>query len=226
MGLYATCLSNGPPVLRDATVDSTLVTELQERIEEKRETITAVPGTGSVLGVWGYGGNIYAFRNKTGGATSGMYKSTSAGWSEVDLGTVLNFNATTINGEMVIGAILTGAGGASGTIAGVSYNGNWDTGGQGTVVLTSVTGTFVDGEALSCPTLSFDGGIVEISDGDTMTVAVSPEVAPVIVSPSDISTIPPSNDNVGQLKASPSTKVPVTLVKTTVPCPPVSQLPL
>ena len=179
MGLYATCLSNGPPVLRDATVDSTLVTELQERIEEKRETITVVPGTGSVLGVWGYSGDIYAFRNKTGGATAGMYKSTTAGWSEVDLGTVLNFNATTINGEMVIGAILSGAGGASGTIAGVSYFGNWDTGARGTVVLTSVTGTFVDGEALSCPTLSFDGGIVEISEEDTITGATSGETATV-----------------------------------------------
>jgi len=114
MGLYATCLSNGPPVLRDATIDSTLVTELQERIEEKRETITVVPGTGSVLGVWGYSGDIYAFRNKTGDATAGMYKSTDAGWSEIDLGTALNFNATTINGEMVVGAVLSGAGGAMG----------------------------------------------------------------------------------------------------------------
>ena len=51
MGLYATCLAHGPPVLRDATADSTLVTELQERIEEKRETITKVPGEGNVLGV-------------------------------------------------------------------------------------------------------------------------------------------------------------------------------
>jgi len=73
MGLYATCLSNGPPVLRDATADSTLVTELQERIEEKRETITVVPGEGNVLGVWGYNGDVYAFRNKTGGASAGMY---------------------------------------------------------------------------------------------------------------------------------------------------------
>ena len=77
MGLYATCLSYGPPVLRDATADSTLVDELQERIEEKRETITVVPGEGNVLGVWGYLGDLYAFRNKTGGVTAGMYKATA-----------------------------------------------------------------------------------------------------------------------------------------------------
>tara|TARA_R110000824_G_scaffold220380_4_gene407540 strand:+ start:3480 stop:5393 length:1914 start_codon:yes stop_codon:yes gene_type:complete len=177
MGLYATCLSNGPPVLRDATADSTLVTELQERIEEKRETITVVPGEGSILGVWEYTGDIYAFRNKTGGATAGMYKSTSTGWSEIDLGTALNFDSTTIDGEMVVGAALTGAGGATGTIACVSYNGNWDVGAEGTVVLTGITGTFVDDENLSSPTLSFDGGSVEILEGDTITGATSGETA-------------------------------------------------
>ena len=177
MGLYATCLSNGPPVLRDATADSTLVTELQERIEEKRETITVVPGEGNVLGVWGYNGDVYAFRNKTGGASAGMYQSTSTGWSEVDLGTVLNFDSTTASGEMVVGAVLTGAGGATGTIAGVSYYGNWDTGAEGTVVLTGIIGTFVDDENLSSPTLSFDGGSVEILEGDTITGATSGETA-------------------------------------------------
>ena len=179
MGLYATSLSYGPPVLRDATTDSTLVTELQERIEEKRETITVVPGEGNVLGVWGYSGDIYAFRNKTGGASAGMYQSTSAGWSEVDLGTALNFDSTTTNGEMVVGAVLTGAGGATGTIAGVSYYGNWDTGASGTVVLTSVTGTFVTDENLSSPTIAFDVGSVEILEGDAIVGGASGQTATV-----------------------------------------------
>ena len=168
MGLYATCLSNGPPVLRDATADSTLVAELQERIEEKRETITVVPGEGNVLGVWGYNGNIYAFRNKTGAATAGMYKATASGWEEIDLGTALNFDGTTLNGEMVLGAVLTGAGGATGTIAAVSYHGNWDIGAEGTVVLTDVTGTYVYNEVLTVPTISFDAGDVEILEGDVV----------------------------------------------------------
>ena len=179
MGLYATCLSHGPPVLRDATADSTLVTELQERIEEKRETITVVPGEGNVLGVWGYLGDLYAFRNKSGGATAGMFKATTAGWTEIDLGTALNFDGTTLNGEMVIGAVLTGAGGATGTIAGVSYHGNWDTGAEGTVVLTDVTGTYVDDEVLTMPTISFDGGDVEILVGDVVQGLTSGETATV-----------------------------------------------
>jgi len=179
MGLYATSLSNSAPVLRDATADSSLLPELQTRIEEKRETIDVVPGEGSVLGVWGYLGDLYSFRNKSGGASAGMYKATSAGWTEIDLGTALNFDGTTGNGEMVIGSILTGAGGASGTVAGVTYYGNWDTGAEGTVVLTGVTGTFVNNETLSTPTLSFDGGDVEILEGDTIVGASSGKTATV-----------------------------------------------
>ena len=179
MGVLATGLSYGPPVLRDATTDSSLLPELQTRIEEKRDTIDVVPGEGSVLGVWGYLGVLYAFRNKSGGASAGMYKATAAGWTEVDLGTALNFDGTTGNGEMVLDSVLTGAGGASGTVAGITYYGNWDTGAEGTVVLTGVTGTFVDDEALSSPTLSFDGGDVEILKGDTIVGATSGETATV-----------------------------------------------
>ena len=94
MGLYATSFSDGPPVLRDATVDSSLVTELRTAIEDQRNLIQIVPGEGGVNGVWVYNGDIYAFRNKTGGATAGMYKSTSTGWEEVSLGTALNFDST------------------------------------------------------------------------------------------------------------------------------------
>ena len=95
MGLYATSLSYGPPVLRDADADASLVSELQSAIEDQRSSITIVPGEGSVLGVWVFSGDVYAFRNKSGSATAGMYKSTSTGWSEVDLGTALNFDGTT-----------------------------------------------------------------------------------------------------------------------------------
>ena len=179
MGLYATCLSNGPPVLRDATVDSSLVDELQARIEEKRETITVVPSEGNVLGVWVYSGDLYAFRNKSGAATAGMYKATTAGWTEISLGTALNFDGTSTNGEFIVDSVITGAGGATGTIAGVTYYGNWDTGAKGTVVLTGITGTFVDDENLTSPTLSFDAGTVEIKENDVITGASSGKTATV-----------------------------------------------
>ena len=127
MGVYATSLSYGPPVLRDASADASLLTELQAAIEDQRSNINIVPGEGSVLGVWVFGGNVYSFRNKTGAATAGMYKSTSTGWSEIDLGTALNFDSTTTNGEFVVGSVITGAAGATGTVAAVSYSGLWET---------------------------------------------------------------------------------------------------
>ena len=116
----------------------------------------------AVLGVWVFSGDTYAFRNKSGGATAGMYKSTPTGWDEVDLGTALNFDGTTTNGEFVVGSIITGAGGAVGTVAAVSYYGLWELGGKGSVVLTEISGTFVDDENLLSPTLAFDAGTTEI----------------------------------------------------------------
>jgi len=103
MGILATGLSYGPPVLRDADVDASLLTELQAAQEDQRDIISVVPGEGDILGVWVYSGDVYAFRNKSGSVTAGMYKSTSTGWTEVDLGTALNFDGTTTAGEPVPG---------------------------------------------------------------------------------------------------------------------------
>jgi len=179
MGLLATSLSYGPPVLRDADADASLVSELQTAIEDQRSNITVVSGEGGILGVWVFGGVVYAFRNKSGGATAGMYKSTSTGWSEIDLGTALNFDGTTTNGEFVTGSVVTGAGGATGTVAAVAYHRLWELGASGRVVLTDITGTFVDNENLSSPTIAFDAGTKEIKEDDVITGASSGKTATV-----------------------------------------------
>ena len=103
MGLLATALSYASPALQEVYDGATIVAGARTAIEDQRAKIGAVPGEGSVLGVWVYGANVYAFRNKSGGATAGMYKSTSTGWSEVDLGTALNFDGTVVAGEPVPG---------------------------------------------------------------------------------------------------------------------------
>lgn len=185
MGIYATAYAYGDPVLRDADADASLVSELRERIENQRNLITIVPGEGSVLGVWVYNGNIYAFRNKVGGATAGMYKSSSTGWQEVDLGQALNFDGTTTNGEPTPGdsgtpTTLEGAtSGASADLAGISYTGLWETGASGTMVLANISGGFLDDEDIQMPLLAFDTGTSEISAGDTITGASSSETAEV-----------------------------------------------
>lgn len=183
MGIYATAFTYGPPVLRDADADASLVAELRTKIEDQRDNINIVPGEGSVRGVWVYNGDIYAFRNKTGGATAGMYKSSSSGWVEVDLGQALNFDSTTDSGEPTPGdsgtpTEITGAtSGATGNLAGITYNGLWELGATGTMVLTDITGGFSDGEDLQMSLLNFDGGSEEIFAGDTVTGETSGETA-------------------------------------------------
>ena len=184
MGLLATAISYGPPVLRETYSGSTIAPEARTAIEDQRSNITIVPGEGSVLGVWVFNGDVYAFRNKSGGVTAGMYKSTSTGWSEVDLETALNFDGTVVAGEPVPGdsgtpTTITGAGGGQGDLMGISYSGDWTTGAKGTMVLTNITGVFVDNEVLSMPLLAFDTGSVEISQGDSLVGSTSGKTATV-----------------------------------------------
>ena len=185
MGILATSLSYGPPVLRDADVDSSLVSELQAAIEDQRSIINIVPGEGDVMGVWVFKGNVYAFRNKSGGATAGMYKSTATGWSEIDLGTALNFDGTVKNGEPIPGdtgtptTIVGASSGAQGDLAAITYYGDWDFGAAGAMVLTNITGTFTDNENLNMPLLAFTSGSIEMTEGDTIVGASSGKTATV-----------------------------------------------
>ena len=48
-----------------------------------RALIAAVPGSGKILGVQMFQGNVYAFRNTADGLAAKMYKSTASGWEEV-----------------------------------------------------------------------------------------------------------------------------------------------
>jgi len=185
MGVLATALSYGPPVLRDADVDASLVSELQAAIEDQRSNINIVPGEGDVLGVWVFNGDVYAFRNKSGGATAGMYKSTSTGWTEIDLGIALNFDSTVIAGEPVPGNIGTATtlkgvtSNAQGDLMGISYHGLWSQGAAGNMVLINVTGTFEDNESLKMPLLAFDTGDTELSAGDDIVGGTSGKTATV-----------------------------------------------
>lgn len=58
--------------------------------EEYRGDIAAVPGSGSILGVWVYDGNVYAFRNHTDGLSAKMWVATTSGWDEIVTGVTLN----------------------------------------------------------------------------------------------------------------------------------------
>jgi hypothetical protein len=117
--------------------------------DDYRTNISAVPGSGSVLGVSYYNGVCYAWRNNVGATASIMYKSSSSGWTAVTLGKILTFDTGLV--EIADGVTLTGqTSGATGVVARtVLESGSWaahDAVGQ--LVLSSTTGTFSVGENL------------------------------------------------------------------------------
>lgn len=112
--------------------------------DDYRADITAVPGTGSILGVAYYNGVCYAWR------LTSMYKSTASGWVAVTLGKELSFNTGTA--VIVDGNTVTGAtSGATGVVARVVLQSGTFAGGDaaGRLILSSSTGVFTSGENLT-----------------------------------------------------------------------------
>lgn len=119
-------------------------TYLNLAADQYRSDIAAVPGSGSVLGVWQYNSNVYAFRNNAGGTAADMYKKSSSGWTQVALGRELSFTSGGTT-EIAVGNTITGAiSGATAVIAGVVVtSGTWAAGtAAGKVTFASQTGTF------------------------------------------------------------------------------------
>jgi len=112
--------------------------------DEYRDDVIAVPGAGSVLGIWYYNGKWYAFRNNAAGTDAEMYVDSTAGWVKVELGLELNF---TSGGTYVpaVGDTITGeTSGATAVLTGVVLrDGAWDAGDAvGKFVFAAKTGNF------------------------------------------------------------------------------------
>lgn len=106
---------------------------------DRRADIAAVPGSGTVRGVWMYNDVVYAFRNNAGGTAVDMYKSTSGGWSLVSLGTEVQFTAGG-GATPAEGATLT-QGGVTATIRRIARrSGAWTGSAVGAFVITGVSG--------------------------------------------------------------------------------------
>lgn len=130
-----------------------------------RTDIQAVPGSGSILGVAFYNGNLYAWRNNAGGTAAAMYKSSSSGWTAVTLFKELAFTGGV--GEITSGQTVTGASsGATGVVSRVAKrSGSWTAApaAQGVLVLSATTGTFTAGENLQV------GGVTKAVAGGAAT---------------------------------------------------------
>lgn len=112
--------------------------------DQYRADIAAVPGSGSVLGVWQFDGDLYAIRNNAGDTAAVMHKSTTSGWTAVDLGREIAFTSGGTY-EIVAGNTITGVTSAATAVIGtvVLTSGTWAGGtAAGFLYFASQTGTF------------------------------------------------------------------------------------
>ena len=146
---FAIASAAGPVVA--STADS-IAEDLSFRAaaaERRRANITAVPGTGAVLGIHAFDNDIYAIRNNAGRTAAVMHRATASGWQAIDLGYRMKFDGGS-NAPSPPSRIAGVASGARATVAYVDLrSGAWADGdAAGTLWLRTIDGTFQDGETI------------------------------------------------------------------------------
>lgn len=137
--------ADGLAVELGASNDTDDATWSADAQETARALIATVPGDGPVRGVHVFAGTVYAWRNDAASPTKmRMYKSTTAGWSLVDLGRSLSFTSggvyVTAAGDTITGA----TSGATALVKRVLITSGTFAGGDaaGRLILASQVGTF------------------------------------------------------------------------------------
>ncbi len=129
--------------------ESNLITELTYNLnaqDEYRSDIAVVPGSGAIRGVWRHKAKTYAFRDNAGGTAVDCYKATASGWSLITLSSVTVWYDAGVSAFAEGDAVTGTTSSATGTVHRVvNHDGAFD---AGYIVMTSVTGAFVDNEPL------------------------------------------------------------------------------
>ncbi len=135
----ASVLNGGSTIYLDAVYHRLAANDL-------RTDISAVPGSGSILGVFMYQNTVYAFRNNAGGTAAVMHKTTASGWSAVTMPYEISF--TTGSSQPAVGDTINGqTSGATAVVRRVlTRTGAWSGTAVGTLVVDTVTGTWQNGE--------------------------------------------------------------------------------
>lgn len=141
---------DGEPIEFGAETDELSHSYKIEAIEARREVIQAVPGSGPVLGVCTYKGEIIAFRNHASEAMAQMFKATETGWVLQSFGHTLDFNTGAI-AEFEEGDLITGGtSGATATIERVvRQSGSWSGDAKGYLVISGISGSFQASETFT-----------------------------------------------------------------------------
>lgn len=140
--------------------------------DEYRASIQAVPGSGSILGVALYNGDVYAWRGNVGGTAAVMHKATAGGWTAVSLGVELKFDAGK-NSGVVDGDTVTGhTSGATGVVTRVVLESGAFSSNDavGRLIFASVTGTFQNNEHLHV-----SASHIANADGTQAAITLAPD---------------------------------------------------
>ena len=122
-----------------------------------RDDIGPVPGSGPVRGVHVYNGVLYAFRDDVLGAYSQMWKATSTGWVQIQMGEEIAFTGGT---DLVLDGDTLTQGTATAQIARVVQTTTAASPSRvGRLILTGRSGNFYVG-----PATTSSGGTLTISD--------------------------------------------------------------
>lgn len=141
--------------------------------DEYRGDIAVVTGEGDVWGGFSLGDTKYAIRNKAGGATAGLYKSSTSGWTAIDLGREISFGSGGTF-EVEEGDTITGAtSGATAVVERIQLtSGSWaGSDAAGWFILSGQTGTF-QGEDVD---VGVDLNVATIAGGDSIVVTMEPD---------------------------------------------------
>lgn len=140
MGLIASAIADGVAVERGADTPALDSTYAQDAIETQRLNISVVgstDGSGVVRGCHVFQGDVYAFRDNAAVTECLMWKATSSGWVQQDLGNRVAFTLGTA--EMVEGETLTQGGITSTINRVVLQSGTWGGTAAGYLVIGAVT---------------------------------------------------------------------------------------
>ena len=138
----------------------------------RRNLISAVPGSGTIRGVWQFEGDVYAFRDNVGATQMDMYKDSAAGWVLQTLGARLAYTVGAV-AEFLPGETITGApSGATAVVTAINItSGSFGAGDAvGTVFLHTQVGAFAGGDTL---TGSTSGGTASLA-GDSTSFTFAP----------------------------------------------------
>lgn len=169
----------GPVTVGTATTLTVGLTAKQSAIytaasaDVYRALITAVPGSGPVLGVvymhLNSNDGLYAFRANVGNTAVNIYKASTSGWTLVPFFKIVSFTAGTGGSPPLDGQTLT-QGGVTATLQRVMWqSGAWAGTAVGQLVITTPAGGSFAAGAATAP-----GGVTVTLAGPETTIALTP----------------------------------------------------